>query len=187
MAAPGDAAVTDNIRNRMVELLPRLRRFAYALTGDLDRADDLVQEACARALANIGSWDTGSRLDSWMYRITQNIWFDTLRANKVRGEAAEVGEAHEVIGIDGRDVVESHLTLQVVSKAIGGLPADQQLVLLHVCIDGLTYNETATALGIPVGTVMSRLARARRSLHAATEGTGISVPQSEFSGGTDHE
>lgn len=159
--------MSDDIRNRMVELLPRLRRFSYALTGNLDEADDLVQEACTRALASASQWQAGTRLDSWMYRIAQNIWFDKLRATKVRGEVVDVDTAIGLAGCDGRDVTESHLMLQVVSKNISALPHDQQLVIAHVCIDGQSYKEAAETLGIPIGTVMSRLARARQALHAA--------------------
>lgn len=164
--------MANDIRDRMVELLPRLRRFAYALTGNLDKADDLVQETCARALASADQWQAGTRLDSWMYRIAQNLWFDRMRATKVRGEVVDVDTATDLVGSDGRDVTESRLTLQVVAKSIAQLPADQQLVIAHVCIDGLSYKDAAEALGIPIGTVMSRLARARRALHEAMNATG---------------
>lgn len=164
--------MANDIRDRMVELLPRLRRFSYALTGNLDKADDLVQETCARALANAEQWQAGTRLDSWMYRIAQNLWFDRMRATKVRGEVVDVDTAVDLIGSDGRDVTESRLTLQVVAKSIAQLPADQQLVIAHVCIDGLSYKDAAEALGIPIGTVMSRLARARRALHEAMSVAG---------------
>lgn len=151
----------------MVELLPRLRRFGYALTGNLDEADDLVQETCTRALVSAAQWQAGTRLDSWMYRIAQNIWFDKLRATKVRGETIDVDTATDIAGSDGRDITESHLTLQVVANCISQLPAEQQLVITHVCIDGQSYKDAAEALGIPIGTVMSRLARARQALHLA--------------------
>jgi RNA polymerase sigma-70 factor, ECF subfamily len=164
--------VANDIRDRMVELLPRLRRFAYALTGNMDKADDLVQETCARALASADQWQAGTRLDSWMYRIAQNLWFDRMRATKVRGEVVDVDTAIDLVGEDGRDVTESRLTLQVVAKSIAQLPADQQLVIAHVCIDGLSYKDAADALGIPIGTVMSRLARARRALHSALSVVG---------------
>lgn len=162
--------MTNDIRERMIELLPRLRRFSYALTGNLDKADDLVQETCTRALMSADQWKVGTRLDSWMYRIAQNVWFDKVRATKTRGEVVDVDAANDIVGVDGRDVTESALTLQAVSGAIGELPADQQMVLLHVCIDGLSYKDTAEALGIPIGTVMSRLARARQALHAFVGG-----------------
>lgn len=162
--------MSNDIRDRMVELLPRLRRFAYALTGSLDKADDLVQDTCARALASADQWQAGTRLDSWMYRIAQNLWFDRMRSQKVRGEVVAIDGALEIVGSDGRDVAESRLTLQAVAKSIARLPPDQQLVIAHVCIDGLSYKEAADALGIPIGTVMSRLARARTALHDALTG-----------------
>lgn len=167
--------MSNDIRDRMVELLPRLRRFAYALTGSLDKADDLVQDTCARALANADQWQPGTRLDSWMYRIAQNLWFDRLRSQKVRGEVVDIDGALEIAGSDGRDVTDSRLTLQAVATSISRLPADQQLVIAHVCIDGLSYKEAADALGIPLGTVMSRLARARTALHEALTGSGDMV------------
>ena len=157
----------NDIRDRMVELLPRLRRFSYALTGNLDKADDLVQETCARALMSSEQWQDGTRLDSWMYRIAQNIWLDNMRAKQVRGEIIDVDTATDLVGADGRDVTESVLMLKVVAKSIAELPTDQQLVLVYVCIDGLSYKDTSEALGIPIGTVMSRLARARLALHSA--------------------
>src|SRR5262245_19915054 len=71
----------------MVEFLPRLRRFAYALTGDSDQGDDLVQETCMRALSRVDQFQSGTRFDSWMFRIAQNIWLDRVRSRKVRDEA----------------------------------------------------------------------------------------------------
>jgi RNA polymerase sigma-70 factor (ECF subfamily) len=162
--------VTDELRTRMVELLPRLRRFAVALTGDLDQADDLVQETCMRALSRVEQWQPGTRLDSWMYRIAQNLWLDRARARKVRGEQVNVEAAEALAGTDGRDVVESRLTLQAVSAALGHLPAEQRVLIALVCIDGLSYKEAADITQTPIGTVMSRLARARRELHARLEG-----------------
>jgi RNA polymerase sigma-70 factor (ECF subfamily) len=162
--------VTDELRTRMVELLPRLRRFAVALTGDLDQADDLVQEACMRALSRVEQWQPGTRLDSWMYRIAQNLWLDRMRARKVRGEQVDVESAEALAGPDGRVVVESRLTLNAVSAAMAQLPDEQRLLIALVCIDGLSYKEAAEITETPIGTVMSRLARARRELHARLEG-----------------
>ena len=162
--------MTDELRTRMVELLPRLRRFAVALTGDLDQADDLVQEACMRALSRVEQWQPGTRLDSWMYRIAQNLWLDRMRAKKVRGEQVDVESAEALAGPDGRVVVESRLTLNAVSAAMAQLPDEQRLLIALVCIDGLSYKEAAEITETPIGTVMSRLARARRELHARLEG-----------------
>ncbi len=96
----------------MIEFLPRLRRFAYALTRNLEQADDLVQDTCERALARADQWQPGTRLDSWMYRIAQNIWFDAGRAAKVRGERAQLDDIAELEGSDGRTVTENRLTLE---------------------------------------------------------------------------
>jgi RNA polymerase sigma-70 factor (ECF subfamily) len=159
--------VKDEIRERMVAILPRLRRFAYALTGNAEQGDDLVQDACLRALSRIDQWQPGTRLDSWMYRIAQNIWFDRVRANRVRGEVVDIEVAEAIAGSDGRVVAESELTLQAVVAALGRLPAEQRAVVALVCVEGASYQEAADITGVPIGTVMSRLARARRALNAA--------------------
>jgi RNA polymerase sigma-70 factor (ECF subfamily) len=158
--------VRDEIRERMVAVLPRLRRFAYALTGNAEQGDDLVQDACLRALSRIDQWQPGTRLDSWMYRIAQNIWLDRVRANKVRGEVVDVEVAEAIAGSDGRVVAESGLTLQAVAAALARLPAEQRAVVALVCVEGASYKEAAEITGVPIGTVMSRLARARRALAA---------------------
>lgn len=156
--------MTDDIRRQMVELLPRLRRFAYVLTGDADKGDDLVQETCARALSRLEQWQPGTRLDSWMFRIAQTQWFDRLRAQKVRGEMLDLESAGEIVGEDGRDVTENRLTMTKVLEGIGRLPSDQQVLIALIIVDGRSYKEAAEILDIPIGTVMSRLARARLSL-----------------------
>lgn len=163
--------MTEDFRTGMVELLPRLRRFALLLCGDLDRAEDLTQETCLKALANSGQWTAGTRLDSWMYKIAQNIWYDRLRASKSRGITVDIDDALDVIGEDGRRVGESRLMLGHVARHIGQLPSEQQLLIALVCADGLTYREAADALDLPIGTVMSRLARARKALHEAIGGS----------------
>jgi RNA polymerase sigma-70 factor (ECF subfamily) len=154
----------------MVGFLPRFRRFAVALTGDIDEADDLVQEACVRALTRREQWQPGTRLDSWMYRIVQNVWFDSLRAKKIRGEQVDVDSAPALTGLDGRQVVETRLTLNTVSAALAHLPNEQRILIALVCIDGLSYKEAAEITAAPIGTVMSRLARARQELQARLEG-----------------
>ena len=161
--------MTDEFRTRMVELLPRLRRFAVALTGYLDQADDLVQEACMRALSRVDQWQPGTRLDSWMYRIAQNLWLDRVRARKVRGYPVDAQVAEAVAGSDGREVTESRLTLSAVSAAMMQLSEDQRVLIALVCVDGLSYKEASEITNTPIGTVMSRLARARRELHALLE------------------
>jgi len=150
----------------MVALLPRLRRFARGLTGAADQADDLVQAACERALARIEQWTPGTRLDSWMFRIVQTIWLDERRANRVRtGEGTVPAEAAEPeLIVDGPRRVEARITLDGVRRAMQGLPEEQRSVLMLVCVEGHSYKEAAETLSIPIGTVMSRLARARAAL-----------------------
>jgi len=161
--------VTDEFRTQMVEFLPRLRRFAIALTGDVDQGDDLVQETCLRALSRVDQWQPGSRLDSWMYRIAQNLWLDRARARRWRPELSDPEVVEALPGQDGRAVVEDRLTLQAVLGAMTALSPEQQVLVALVCIDGASYKEAAEITGTPIGTVMSRLARARRELHARLE------------------
>ena len=123
-----------------------------------------------RALARVAQWQPGTRLDSWMYRIAQNIWLNRMRARKVRGVSVGLETAEEISGSDGRKVVESRQDLAAVSAAMAELPEDQRTLVALVCIDGLSYKEAAEITGTPIGTVMSRLARARRELHARLQG-----------------
>jgi len=162
-------AANEEFRGALIALLPRLRRFAYGLTGDMDRADDLVQESCVRALANAAQWQAGTRLDSWMYRIAQNCWFDQMRARKVRGEVVDIEAQVDLSDGDGRDTIEHRESLALVSAKLSALPRDQQLLVGLVCFDGMSYKEAAAALDIPIGTVMSRLSRARQALADALD------------------
>lgn len=161
----------DETKQQMLDHLPRLRRFAYALAGDRDRGDDLVQDTLVRALTYIDQWQEGTRLDSWMFKIAQNLWFDRARVSAVRGETADIESVPEIIASDGREVTESRLTLDVVMKGIAQLPDNQRALVALVCVDGLSYKEAASVLDIPIGTVMSRLARARQHLLACIEGS----------------
>lgn len=181
LANRGSKRVTGDIRDQMVRLLPRLRRFAYSLTRNADQGDDLAQETCVRALSRIDQWQAGTSLDSWMFRIAQNIWLDQIRAAKTRGVSVELDGATELSGSDGRDVVEQRLMMKEVAAGMEALPPDQRVLLALVCIDGHSYKQAAEVLNVPIGTVMSRLARARRALHAALEGTP--QQQQQTSGG----
>lgn len=169
--------MTDDIRERIVELLPRLRRFAYLLTGDEDKGDDLVQETCARALSRLDQFVPGTRLDSWMFRIAQTQWFDRLRAQKVRKDTLDLegAEIIDIPGEDGRRTMEYRLTLGKVVEGITQLPPEQRVLIALIVVDGHSYKTAAEILGIPIGTVMSRLSRARISLMKCTEGLQTEV------------
>jgi RNA polymerase sigma-70 factor (ECF subfamily) len=163
--------VPNDICSEILKLLPRLRRFACALTADSDRSDDLVQEGCARALARLDQWRPGTRLDSWMYKIIRNVWLDQIRASRARGPLLSLDADIELAGEDGRAVIENKLTLNHVLEALAQLPEEQRAPIVFVCLEGLSYDEAAALLEIPVGTVASRLARGRRALYAlAIEG-----------------
>jgi RNA polymerase sigma-70 factor (ECF subfamily) len=161
--------VSDKFREELSALLPRLRRFALSLTADADRADDLVQAGCERALARQQQWQPGTRLDSWMYKIMQNLWIDQLRA-KSEIVPAEPEEIEQVPGRDFNRGIEAQLTLEQVMAAMQKLPPQMRSVLALVCIEDLSYREAADTLGVPIGTVMSRLARARLELHRLLSG-----------------
>jgi len=148
-------------RAQIVSLLPRLRRFACGLTHDQPLADDLVQTACLKALERWDQWQAGSSLASWMFRIVQTTWIDDYRSRQRRPEDTPIEDLPDAVGEDGRELLERRSELRAVRKAIAQLPEEQRLVLLLVTVDGLSYQEAAQALEIPVGTVMSRLARAR--------------------------
>lgn len=165
--------MADDVREDLVALLPRLRRFAYTLCGSLDLADDLVQAACERALSRLDQFDPGTRLDSWMFRIVQTVWIDQMRS-AARKKTVNDNEAIAAVE-DERSTarqVEARADLALVRAEIASLPAEQRAVLGLVTIDGLSYQQAAEALGVPIGTIMSRLARARKKLALALE-TGV--------------
>lgn len=139
-----------------------------ALTGSRDAAEDLLQAAVERAMLHASAFETGRRLDSWVYKIMQNIWFDTRRAEarRLRGDIDQLDELVE----DGRRIIEARDELRLATAAFERLPADQRTVLTLVVLDGFSYKETADLVGVPVGTVMSRLARARAAIAANLRG-----------------
>ncbi|MCF3642101.1 RNA polymerase sigma factor [Rhizobium sp. TRM95111] len=159
-----------DIGKEIVAFLPVLRRFAISLCRSRDLADDLVQSACERALLGAERFEPGTRLDSWLFRILRNLWIDHLRRQKTAGIPDDIADHAELAGTNGDAEVEGRSDLRSVSEAIGRLPPEQREVLLLVCVEDLSYKDTADILSIPIGTVMSRLARARKNL---MEMTGI--------------
>jgi RNA polymerase sigma-70 factor (ECF subfamily) len=156
-------ASTDTIRSQMVALLPRLRRFALSLTGNQADADDLVQDTVERALRNLHRWESGTRLDSWMFRIAQNLFIDGARS-RVRKRASGTMEEAEAVGEDGARAMEAKITFADTCRALAALPDDQRSAVALVLIDGMSYREAAEVLEVPMGTLTSRLARAREAL-----------------------
>ncbi len=156
--------MSGHISEQMVALLPRLRRFARVQTNSMEEADDLVQSTVERALDRSDQWRPGTRLDSWMFCIMKNIRLTQLRK---RTEFARGSQDDNDIkfSVDGVRCIEAKLMLNEVQQAFAGLPEAQREILYLVCVEGLPYKETADVLNIPIGTVMSRLARARLALH----------------------
>jgi len=152
-----------DLRASLTALLPRLRRFGLALTGSAADADDLVQAACERVLTRGEQLRDQARLDAWVYGIMRHLWIDETRARRVRRHD-DIDAASHVAGEDGEQVAAGVLTLKKVRAILDGMPAEQRVVLSLVCVDGLRYADAARVLDVPIGTVMSRLARARENL-----------------------
>ena len=158
-----DAKIRD-ARDKMVSMLPRLRRFLGSLTGGADLSEDLTQETYVRALAHLDQWQPGTRLDSWMFRIAQNLWIDHMRMQKFRGEVIDIEAIGDSLSFDGEIIAENRVILWDMGKDIAQLSLDQRNIIKLVCEYGMSYKETGEILDMPAGTVMSRLARARDAL-----------------------
>lgn len=143
-------------------LLPMLRRFAYSLTGSTADADDLVQATMERILDK-GIPDN-IEVNKWAFKVCRNVWIDEYRANKTRVAATERPELQEVSIVEDQKTMESANRLNQVNNAMNTLPADQRSILSMVALQGLSYKDVSNILSVPVGTVMSRLSRARTSL-----------------------
>jgi RNA polymerase sigma-70 factor (ECF subfamily) len=170
--------VANDLRQALTTVLPRLYRFGLALTGSAADTDDLVQSACERALRHSDQLRELTRLDAWLYGIMRNLWIDEIRHRKVRRH--DDIDAADVIGEDGQAKADGRITLAAVRHAMSLLPADQRTVLMLVCVDGLSYRQAAEILGIPVGTIMSRLSRARQVLHERLSGPSSVDPIAPF-------
>ena len=167
------ASESSQAREEIAKLLPRLRRFARTVTRHREDADDLVQTAVERALVHLDQWQPGTRLDSWLFRIMKNAWIDEVRARVRRADVLEPEEAGETIG---DTPMERHLERMALQQAMQRLNEDQRLAVGLVLVEGLPYKEAAEVLEIPIGTLTSRLARARETLQ--------SVLDAEPAGGT---
>jgi RNA polymerase sigma-70 factor (ECF subfamily) len=152
----------------VISWLPQLRRYARALTGDTAWADDLVQDTAERALARWAAFRPNSNLRAWLLTILRHLYIDQLRGRReiaVDEENAPWRDLEAPPGeVDG-------LVLRDLQRALYCLPIEQREVLLLVCVEELTYQEASIALGVPIGTVMSRLSRAREHMRVLlTEG-----------------
>src|SRR5690348_5398101 len=146
---------------RLVELIPRLRRYARALVGERASADDLVQDTLERAWAKLHLYRRGTDLRAWLFTVMHNVHVNRVRATRpvdpLEDEMPELAQ---------RGTQPDALLVRDLDRAIARLPADQRGVLLLVTLEEMSYEEVARTLGIPIGTVMSRLSRAREKLRA---------------------
>jgi len=151
----------------LLAALPRLRRYARVLTGDIHRADDLVQETLARAWEKRRLWTAGTDLRAWLFTVMHNVFVNERVA--ARHEARNVsldddGEGGEAWQIPVRPSQYARVELIELIHHVGQLPVEQREVLLLAVVEELRYEEIAVTLAIPIGTVMSRLSRAREKL-----------------------
>ncbi|SCZ70877.1 RNA polymerase sigma-70 factor, ECF subfamily [Epibacterium ulvae] len=158
-----ETLVSALMKKDLIALLPRLRRFACSLTLSVSDADDLVQEACLRALSRSDQWKPDQPFDFWMFRLTRNLWISEIRKQKVRFGKGQI-PAEESAELVQHDTGEDRLAAVQLLGRVGALPSELAVVLVAVSVEGYSYSETAELLDIPIGTVMSRVHRARKML-----------------------
>jgi len=160
----GRETLSNRFEDGVLALLPRLRRFASGLSRDPVDGDDLCQITIERALSRRESYEPGTRLDSWMYRIMRNLWIDEQRARQRRSQTFVSEEAGVAIGASGGQ--DAAVELNDVDRAMASLPDEQREAVLLVMVEGYSYREAAEIVGCPVGTLNSRLVRGRNALLA---------------------
>lgn len=161
----------DDSGRDFIQFIPRLRRYARALTGDRARADDLVQDTLERALVKYHLWQPGSNLRAWLFTIMHNVFINQLRAQPA-GMTDGLDDESALMAV--RPTQSDWLEVRDLQAALQQLPAEQRAVLLLVGLEQMTYEETSSVLGIPMGTVMSRLSRARGRLRTLLADGGVS-------------
>lgn len=161
---PTPVAAPD-IRRDLVSLLPKLRRFAVTLTGDLTDADELVQSVCQRGIAKFHLWNGSGKLESWLYTMARHQWVDEARRHKLRsaakGSALEQGDPASGVHTNPVEAGEAH-------RLVTSLPEGLASVFLLVDVEGHNYKQAADILGIPLSALASRLSSAR--LYLASQG-----------------
>jgi RNA polymerase sigma-70 factor, ECF subfamily len=153
--------------------IPRLRRYARALTGDRFLADDLVQDTLERGLAKFSLWRQSGRFESWLLTIMHNVFLNQVKARASRPPESVLDALAPEPAVRARQ--NDRLEVRDLETALQVLPPEQREVLLLVTLEELSYEETARILDIPVGTVMSRLSRARDRLRQLLDGTPAGI------------
>ena len=166
-------ALKESIMEATIKLIeaeiPRLRRYARFLVGDIDRADDVVQECLTKAIAKVDSWQAGTNLRAWLFVILRNCYFNELRR---KSRSPIIDDADSALAGTTPSNQEAHMALLDVRKAFLNLSDEHREVLLLIAIEGLPYDEAAGVMGVPIGTVRSRTSRARQALRDAIDPDG---------------
>lgn len=158
--------ITGDMSALLEQQIPALRRYAFALVRDHDAADDLVQDCLERALSRWHLRRADANLRAWLFTILRNIYISTRRSQKRHGVHLQIdAEAESVSANDSSDGLEAREAL----SALDQLPEEQKSLLLLIGVEDLSYEEAARTLGLPIGTVMSRLSRARQRLRTIME------------------
>lgn len=153
----------------LIETLPKLRPYAVMLAQDRSRADDLLQEAAVRALAAQHQFQMGTNFSAWMYRILRNEFIDTVR--KARRTGVSIDDLPEAL-MSYTPRQEDQLLVRELGQALSQLPHTQREALSLVCGSGLSYEEAANIIGCSMGTIKSRISRARQQMEAIASGEG---------------
>lgn len=151
----------------IVACIPALRRYARGLTGNKESADDLVQDALERAWSRMALWERRGDMRAWLFSILHNRFVDRVRSQRATPEDLQ-GEDEVIVSV--RATQSDLLEIRDLDAALAQLPPDQREVLLLVAVEQMKYEEVAATLSVPLGTVMSRLSRAREQLRAVLKG-----------------
>jgi RNA polymerase sigma-70 factor (ECF subfamily) len=152
----------NELHNEVEQQIPRLRRYARALTRDLDRADDLVQDTLCRALGKLHLWQRGTDIRAWLFTILHNQYVNQVRRGIREGQSVEVSELEP--SLHRRPGQDNRLELRDLDRGLARLPVEQRVMILLIGLEGLDYQTAAEIVGVPVGTVRSRLSRGREAL-----------------------
>jgi RNA polymerase sigma-70 factor, ECF subfamily len=155
------AVLDPQLRDSMLKAIPNLRAFAISLTGNLDQADDLVQEALARGLGHLDGFEAGTNIQAWLFTILRNQFNTAYRRKKREVEDPDGGLASRLTSAPEQD---GHLDFEDLKSALARLPVDQREALLLVAAEGFSYEEAAEICGTKLGTIKSRINRARAQL-----------------------
>lgn len=166
----------DSFNDDLAALLPRLWRYAFVLCRDADRSHDLVQATCERALSRRSQFQPGTRLDAWTFTILQSIWKNDIRRDSIRRGQGFV-DAEDAGLVDTREPADGKIFFAEVLTAIERLPEAQKSAVYLVYVEGLSYEEAASTLEIPAGTLTSRLVRARLKIAEMVREQPLADPQ----------